>query len=255
MNKLVNLVNDVWTIATRSMLLGECFILNNKKQVMKSEPFLWIHAAGLAALPIFLELCWLGLSLGDPLLPPVLEILLIAAIGIVPVLLMQWFRPFYIFSIILLAMKPEALTPEQQRILRFFKTSTDRILAVITALILFGLLWQLYNFVPINADFVPLPLRNRVVGLFLAAIAFLASNLFLQVPVSVFRVFLTPEAAFASQEPYPLEKIRQDFTIPGLQVSQILPIASETLTPATSSLDPESISATSISTPEVGKTE
>ena len=34
---------------------------------MKSEPFLWIHLAGLAALPIFLQIAWIGLAVGDPL--------------------------------------------------------------------------------------------------------------------------------------------------------------------------------------------
>ena len=65
-----------------------------------SEPFLWIHLSGVAALPIFLGLCLLGLAVSSPLLPVWLEMFLVAVAGIVPVLWMQRFRPFYIFSIL-----------------------------------------------------------------------------------------------------------------------------------------------------------
>jgi hypothetical protein len=90
-----------------------------------TEPFLWIHLAGIAALPLALELVWLGLAVGDPILPVWLELLLVAAVGIVPVLWMQLTRPFDIFSILVLAMKPEQLTQEQRRLLSLFKTKNN----------------------------------------------------------------------------------------------------------------------------------
>ena len=63
----------------------------------------------------------------------------------------------------------------------------------------------------------------HLLGLFLSAGAFLASNLFVQVPMSVLQVLLTSEAKFSQAEPYPLEKIQQDFTLLGFQVRKVLP--------------------------------
>jgi len=51
--------------------------------VLVSEPILWIHVAGLAVVPIFLELCLLGLAVSDPLLPAWLELFIVAAVGVV----------------------------------------------------------------------------------------------------------------------------------------------------------------------------
>jgi hypothetical protein len=188
-----------------------------------SEPFLWIHIAGVAVLPIFLGLCLLGLAVGSPLLPVWLEIFLVGVVGIAPVLWMQWFRPFYIFSILVVAMKPQNLTNAQQRILTRFKSPLNRWLAVVVAVLLAVILWQLYRFAPLAAGIVPFPPQWRLAGLLLAALAFLASNLFLQVPASVIPVLLAPESELAATKPDVLEKIGQDFTIAGWQVDRILP--------------------------------
>lgn len=75
-----------------------------------NEPFLWIHLTGLAAVPITLELVWLGLAVGAPLLPVWLELLLVAVIGIVPVVGMQLTRPFDVFSLLIFAIAPAHLT-------------------------------------------------------------------------------------------------------------------------------------------------
>jgi len=56
----------------------------------RSEPILWIHVAGLAVVPIFLELC-LGLAVSDPAAGMVGAII-VAAVGVVPVLWMQLSR-------------------------------------------------------------------------------------------------------------------------------------------------------------------
>jgi hypothetical protein len=188
-----------------------------------SEPFLWIHLAGVAALPIFLGLCLLGLAVGSPLLPVWVELFLVGAIGIAPVLWMQWFRPFYIFSILVVAVKPQNLTNGQQRILAGFKSRLNKGLALFVAVLLAVILWQLYRFAPLAAGVAPFPPQWRFAGLFLAALAFLASNLFLQVPVSVMAVLLMPESEFAAIQPDVLEKIGRDFTIAGWQVDRILP--------------------------------
>ncbi len=193
-----------------------------------SEPFLWIHLAGLAALPIFLALVWVGLAVGDPLLPGWAELFLLAVVGIAPVLGMQLLRPFYIFSIIALATQPLALTLQQRRLLSQFRTQSNQWLAVVTAVFSLGILWQIHSKAPMAADVIPFLLPEwRPVGLLLAGLAFLASNLFLQVPASVARVMLTKESALADTEPHPIERIQQDFTIPGWRVNQILPLVAD----------------------------
>ncbi|WP_377473806.1 MAG: low-complexity tail membrane protein [Microcoleus anatoxicus] len=192
-----------------------------------SEPFLWIHLAGMAALPIFLGLCWLGLAVGSPLLPVWLEVFLVGAAGIGPVLWMQWFRPFYIFSILVVAVKPQNLTNAQQRILAGFKSRLNQGLALFLAILLAVILWQLYRFSPLAASVAPFPPQWRLAGLLLAAWAFLASNLFLQVPASVLAVLLTPESEFAERQPHVLDKVGIDFTIAGWQVDRILPAFAE----------------------------
>lgn len=188
-----------------------------------SDPFLWIHLAGLAVLPILLEVCLLGLAVGDPVLPVWLELFFLIAIGTGPIVWMQWQRPFYIFSIVALAMKPEQLNPNQQRILSLFKKPENRILVIAAAVTLAIVLRQLYYLAPIASDVAPFAPEWRLAGLLLAAGAFLASNLFLQVPIFVLRVLLTSETNFLATQPYPVEKIRQDFSILGWQLNQILP--------------------------------
>jgi hypothetical protein len=189
----------------------------------RSEPILWIHVAGLATLPISLVLCLLFLSVGKPLLPVWMEIFIVAAIGVIPLLWMQLRRPFYIFSILGVALKPENLTEQQRKILCLINTKLNRILSFVAALLLIGVLWQLY---PVTQQlfnvtgFLP---QWRSLGLLLAAFTFLISNLFLQIPVSVARVLVTNDTDFAALEPLSLEKIKQDFTILGVRVNKILP--------------------------------
>ena len=161
--------------------------------------------------------------MGSPLLPVWLEMFLVAVAGIVPVLWMQWFRPFYIFSILVVAVKPQNLTSLQHRILTLFKTKLNKGLALFVPVLLAVILWQLYRFAPLAASVAPFRPSWRWAGLLLAASAFLASNLFLQVSTSVMAVLLTPESQFAATKPYVLEKIRQDFTIAPWQVDRLLP--------------------------------
>lgn len=196
-----------------------------------TEPFLWIHLAGLAAMPLALEVVWLGLAVGDPILPVWLEWLLLAIVGIAPVLWMQLTRPFDIFSILVLALKPEQLTLEQRRLLSLFKTKNNPVLNIVAAVFMLWVLWQIYKVAPVAATVATFLPQWRIAGLLLAGLAFLGSNLFLQVPLSVLQVLLASESEFGLAEPYPVEKMSQDFTIPGFKVNQILPI---TLAPTAS---------------------
>lgn len=190
-----------------------------------TEPFLWLHLAGIAALPLTLEFVWVGLAVGDPILPIWLELLLVAAIGIGPVLWMQLTRPFDIFSLLILAMKPEQLTDEQRRLLSLFKMKTNSVVTITAAIVMVWVLWQIYRVAPVAAAIVPLAPGWRIAGLLGAGLAFLASNLFLQVPLSVVQVLLSSESEWAATVPYALDKVPQDFTLPGVRVNKILPVA------------------------------
>ncbi|NEP12135.1 MAG: low-complexity tail membrane protein [Symploca sp. SIO2C1] len=198
-----------------------------------TEPFLWIHLAGLAALPLTLELIWFGLAAGNPILPVWLELLLVATIGIVPVLWMQLTHPFDIFSLLLVALKPEQLTQDQQKLLYLFKTKTNKVLTIAGTVLMLWILWQIYRIAPLAVTAASLIPGGHIVGLLGAGLAFLASNLFLQVPLSVAQVLLTKESEWQTTPAYPVEKIQQDFTIPGIKVNQILPWAKDsTISPS-----------------------
>jgi hypothetical protein len=192
-------------------------------KTFRSEPFLWIHLAGIAIAPLFLEIVWLGLAVGDPLPFVWLEILFLVLVGIVPVFWMQWQRPFDIFSLLFLALKPDKLSPQQRQILSRFKTQNQRILCLVVALGMGWVLWQLYRFAPlaaIAASFLP---QWRVLGLLIAALAFGASNLFVQIPVSVLAILAIGEQKMSATEPYLPAQIPRQFTIPGFKVEKILP--------------------------------
>ena len=186
----------------------------------RSEPFLWIHLAGLAAVPLLLQVVWLGLAVGEPL-PFWIELLFMVAVGIIPPLWMQLRQPFDIFSLLVVAVKPEQLTPDQRRILSLLRRRHG-IIAIAVAALMLLILWQLYQTAPVAAvaaSFLP---QVRILGLLLAAIAFLMSNLFIQVPFSVIGVLLTDKQQFALAEPIPPEAVHRVFTVPGFRVNQFL---------------------------------
>lgn len=212
-----------------------------------SDPYLWIHLAGLATVPIWLELCLLGLAVGDPALPVWLELALVGGVGVAPIAWMQWQRPFSIFSLVALALKPERLSDDQRKLLTLFKSRRNQVGAIVLATLLLLVLQKLYLLAPIASSLAPFSPDARLLGLGLAAIAFLGANLFVQVPVSVLSVMLTSESDFAATLPYPTEQIRQSFTLLGLPVNQILPpmVVEERLEPVTGAvarITPQSIS-------------
>jgi len=186
----------------------------------RTDPYLWIHFAGWGALPLCLLGAWLGLAAGGPVLPGAAELWAIAAVGALPWLWLQWQRPFDIFSVLVLAVKPEELTQQQRQILRAFKRPSQRLLALLaTGLLLWGF-WQLVRWAPLAAGVLPV---GHWTGVAIAAIAFLLANLFAQVPLSAAGVLLTSEQTLAALEPYPVEHIARDFFVPGLRVKRVLP--------------------------------
>ncbi|HLO89165.1 MAG TPA: low-complexity tail membrane protein [Nostocaceae cyanobacterium] len=189
----------------------------------RSEPILWVHVAGLVTLPFFMALCLFCLSIGEPLFPVWQELLLVAAIGTLPLVWMQLHRPFYIFAILGIALKPEQLTEQQRKILCLIKRKLNKFFVLIAALLLTAILWQLYQVVPLLAKVAKFLPPWHSLGLLFAALAFMASNLFLQIPLSVARVLVTNDTEFAATEPLNLEEVKQYFTIFGVQVNHILP--------------------------------
>ena len=188
---------------------------------LRSEPFLWIHLAGVVLFPLFLAVSIIGFGIGDSY-PYVLELVLAIAIGILPVLVMQWVRPFNIFSVLFLSLKPESLSEDRRVILSLFKTWKQKLMSAIAGGIMVVVLWLLYRLSPLAVgltDFFP---HLRVLGLSIATVAFLASNLFLQVPLSVLLVLRTKKSKLERVESYPSEQIEQDFTTPGIKIDRIL---------------------------------
>jgi hypothetical protein len=188
----------------------------------RSDPYLWVHLAGVAAVPIFLELCLLGLGMGRLLMPIWFELLFVGGLGIVPILWMQWQQPFCIYSLLLLAVRPDRLSDDQRKVLTLFKAPIAPFLAVGVAVLMAAVLWELYTIAPIAQGAV-FPNATRGMGLLWAAIAFFFANLFLQVPVSVGRVLLIGDRTFKAALPYAVEQVPRAFTLLGFRVDSILP--------------------------------
>lgn len=185
----------------------------------RSEPFLWIHFGGIIVFPLMLAIAVIGLTVGDRY-SYLIELPWLIAIAILPVSLMQLYRPFNIFSVLFVALQPEFLTQKQRKILALFKRKQQKVIsAIATGLMLFSL-WLLYNFSPGIELASSLP-QQRILGLAIASIAFLGSNLFLQIPLSAFQVLLTSESEFAQIEQCSLEEIKSNFTTAGIKVSQL----------------------------------
>ena len=93
----------------------------------RSEPFLWIHLGGIVMFPLFFLLTAVSLAVGESY-SYWLEIPLLMAIAILPVLLMQLYRPFNIFSVLFLSLKPQSLTENQRRILALFQRKQQKLI-------------------------------------------------------------------------------------------------------------------------------
>lgn len=189
----------------------------------RAEPFLWIHLAGLATAPLWAALFLFAIANPDPFLPAGFTALLAGIIGIGSVLWMQLRRPFYIFSLAVLALRPEALQEHQRKLLRWFLSSLNRILAIATAIGLGLLLIQLYRWLPIVQLQNPLAALDPFPAFLLAIAAVLALSLFVQVPVSVAPLLWLSDDAIASTEPLAPGQVAQQFTILGLPLKSLLP--------------------------------
>lgn len=202
------------------LAIGHLFPSLNNMKTFRDETFLWIHLAGIALFPALVGVTFLSLAVGNNF-PYLFELPLLIAIAVLPILLMQLNRPFDIFSILLVSLKPESLREEQRKILTLFQTPQHKLLSLITAVIMLLLLWLLYRLAPLATGILWFLPQWRILGLAIAGIAFLGSNLFLQIPLSVLQVLITKEAKFSQTEPYSFEKIEDSFTVPGIKVGKI----------------------------------
>lgn len=187
------------------------------------DPYLWVHLAGLATVPFWLVLCLLGFGVGYPTVPAV-ELPLVLGLGVLPGLYMQLKRPFYIFGLLFLALKPEALGEDRRRLLTVFRSWRIRLTAPLVALALGWCVLQLYQVAPVVADITPFREWGRLGGVALATVGVLGASLFLQVPVSVLQVLTMPETTLQATLPYPEGNIHRDFSVFGLSVASILPV-------------------------------
>jgi hypothetical protein len=187
---------------------------------IRSEPFLWIHLGGIIMFPVMLGIALIGLGVGDRYSYWV-ELPLLIAIAVFPILLMQLYRPFNIFSVLFFALQPQSLTPNQRKILALFKRKQQKVINLLAAGFMVCNLGLLYYFFPGIIGLAHLLPQQRILGLAIASSAFLGSNLFFQIPVSAFGVLLTSESDFAQIKQCTPQEIASDFSTPGLKVSTI----------------------------------
>ncbi|MEM6434454.1 MAG: low-complexity tail membrane protein [Cyanobacteria bacterium P01_D01_bin.115] len=187
------------------------------------DPYLWIHLAGLATVPLWLDICLAGLAVGDPVVAPGVELFTLGLVGTLPILWMQLRRPFYIFSLPGLALRPDQLSVERRRLLSLQRTLLSRLLVICSAIaLLMGLYW-LYQLAPIAADMTPFAAKSRPTGWAIAAIAFLCANLFVQVPATVIPLLLTSPTTHQKTEAFESTAILKKFMVIGLRLERILP--------------------------------
>jgi hypothetical protein len=199
--------------------------INNQQSIMTTfltQPFVLIHLAGLAVVPISLVFVWLGLAVCEPMPFWDFKLIIVAITGVIPILYMQFKRPFYIYNILVFSLKPEILTEDQRKILTLLKTTKARLFAtVITSILMLLSLALIYKLIPLASTLSFLANQWSITGFFVAIFAFLVSNLFLQVPVSLLSIIFTPKDKFEQVSPLTPQSIKQEFTLIGFQLKNM----------------------------------
>ncbi|NEQ45541.1 MAG: low-complexity tail membrane protein [Leptolyngbya sp. SIOISBB] len=197
----------------------------------RRDPYLWIHLAGLATVPFWLDVCLVGLAVGEPVVPSWLELTTLALVGTLPIVWMQLKRPFYIFSLPGLALRPDKLADERRRLLTLQQGWLSRGLVLFAAIVLWCALYWLYQIAPVAADLPWLMWKSRATGWGICAIAFFCANLFTLVPATVVSLFLASSRRLEQVSPFDVADILQKFTVLGWRVGKILPEALSTAVP------------------------
>lgn len=185
---------------------------------LQQNRYLWVYVASLAAVPLLLALCLAGLASAGPALPYGGQFWAIALLCIPPSLAMQWLRPFYIYSLPPLAIRPAELTDDYKRCLRLFQSWQVKALAGATAVFAFWLLKQLY----LRITFIS-PVFTPLAGGLIALLTFFLTCGLLQVSVSSLRALLVGQDALSRVSPYEEDAIAKDFLLLGFKVKKILP--------------------------------
>lgn len=185
---------------------------------LQQNRYLWIHFAGLAFIPLLLDIGLAGLASAGPALPFHGQFWAIALFGITPALAMQWFKPFYIFSLPPSALKPSVLSEDQRRCLQIFKSWQIKALALLMAGFSLWLLDQIYVMLPQVS-----PMLTPRAGLVWGAIAFFTASTFMQISVSAGRALLISPTALKRVPAVDEDVIAKDFLILGIRLNQLLP--------------------------------
>lgn len=136
---------------------------------------------------------------------------------------MQLKRPFYIFSLLGLAIRPDRLEADRCRLLTIQRSWITRSGVVMSALLLlYGLFW-LYRLAPIAAGMTPFAQQSRAVGWGICAISFFFANLFTQVPMTVLPLLVVSPEQVSRIQPYTPTDVRSKFTLFGWRVARLLP--------------------------------
>ncbi len=185
---------------------------------LQQNQYLWVQLVGLAAVPLLLDICLAGLASSGLAVPFGVQFWAIALLGIGPPLWMQLAKPYYVFSLPPVALKPSVLSDDQRRCLRLLKSWQVKALAVLTAGVSLWVLLQLYA-----GSSQITPVMTPRAGLVSSAITFFLSCAFLQISVSAARALLVGSEALKRVVPYEERTIATDFLILGLRVKRILP--------------------------------
>ncbi|NJL99436.1 MAG: low-complexity tail membrane protein [Synechococcaceae cyanobacterium SM2_3_2] len=179
-----------------------------------AEPFLWIHAAGIATVPLWVLVVLVGLATGDPLLPVGLEKLLVE-LAVLPVVWMQAWRPFYIFSLVAVSVPSEQLDERRRQVLAGFQQPLYRfvVLPLVSVLVVGYVGWS-YDVAPLFASLSPIHQApgSRVMGLLIAVVGVLGLTLFAQVPAAVGLLLMHSDDEAQSWLPVPTDRIPSEFS-------------------------------------------
>ena len=183
---------------------------------LQQNRYLWVHFAGLAFVPLLLDICLSGLASAGPALPFQGQFWVIALLTIPPALTMQWRKPFYVFSLPPVALKPAVLSNDQRRCLQIFKSWQIKALAISIALFSIWVLAQLYAMTPLIS-----PLLQPKAGLVCATITFFLATTFMQIAVSAARALLISPEALQRVAAVEEGAIASDFLILGIRVNKL----------------------------------
>ena len=219
---------------------------------LQQNRYLWVHFAGLAFVPLLLDICLAGLASAGPALPFQGQFWAIALLTIPPALTMQWRKPFYVFSLPPVALKPAVLSNDQRRCLQIFKSWQIKALAIAVALFSLWVLAQLYAMTPLIS-----PLLQAKAGLACAAITFFLATTFMQIAVSAARALLISPEALQRVTAVDEGAIASDFLILGIRVNKLFldtPTQAESeASPSIPDPSPQSPSTQSAVEPDTGQ--